>query len=87
MRRIIKYIAVVLLTVNCPLSTVHSQIVRDIIKKSPSYSSCNYDVYPDTITAVLTSPLRARSPSISPITVATARAISATVTVTRFHIS
>ena len=54
MRRIIKYIAVVLLTVNCPLSTVHSQIVRDIIKKSPSYSSCNYDVYPDTITAVLT---------------------------------
>ena len=39
---------------NGPCSMVHGQTVRDIIAKTPSYSSCNYHVYPDSITSVLT---------------------------------
>ena len=31
-----------------------AQGVRDLIQQHPSYASCNYHIYPDTITAVLT---------------------------------
>ena len=42
----------VLTTFNCQLSTAQS--VMDLIKQHPSYASCNYDVYPDSIKTKLT---------------------------------
>lgn len=49
MKTIIIYIAIVAYAV-----TAKAQSVRDIIEKTPSYASCNYHTYPDSITAVLT---------------------------------
>lgn len=49
MKTIITYIAIVAFAV-----TAKAQTVRDIIEKTPSYASCNYHTYPDSITAVLT---------------------------------
>ena len=37
------------------LLTSHAQTVRDLIRKYPSYASCNYHIYPE-ITATLTPP-------------------------------
>ena len=54
MKTNIKYIAVVLFAVHCSLFTSKAQTVRDIIAKTPSYASCNYHVYPDSITTTLT---------------------------------
>jgi len=49
----IKYTLLLILAVsNCRLSVAQSVI--DLIKQRPSYASCNYDVYPDSITAKLT---------------------------------
>lgn len=38
------------------LFTSSAQTVKDLIKKYPSYASCNYHIYADTITAVETPP-------------------------------
>ena len=38
----------------CTCSSSVAQGVIDIIKQHPGYASCNYDVYPDSITAKLT---------------------------------
>ena len=38
------------------LFTSSAQTVKDLIKKYPSYASCNYHIYSDTITAVETPP-------------------------------
>ena len=49
----IKYTLLLILAVgSCRLSM--AQGVIDLIKQRPSYASCNYDVYPDSITAKLT---------------------------------
>ena len=49
----IKYTLLLILAVSsCRLSVAQSVI--DLIKQHPSYASCNYDVYPDSITAKLT---------------------------------
>ena len=53
MRRI--YILGLIISLLAPHSSLlEAQTVRDIIAKTPSYASCNYHVYPDSITAVLT---------------------------------
>ena len=44
----------VLLTFGCQQLTVSAQSVVDLIKQRPSYASCNYDIYPDSITTKLT---------------------------------
>ena len=54
MKNVLRYIALALIMFNGPCSMVHGQTVREIIAKTPSYSSCNYHVYPDSITSVLT---------------------------------
>ena len=33
----------------CSLCVARGQVVLDIIRESPGYASCNYDVYPDSI--------------------------------------
>ena len=49
----IKYTLLLILAVSsCRLSVAQSVI--DLIKQRPSYASCNYDVYPDSIPAKLT---------------------------------
>ncbi|MBO4896375.1 MAG: histidine-type phosphatase [Prevotella sp.] len=49
----IKYTLLLILAVSsCKL--MMAQSVIDLIKQRPSYASCNYDVYPDSITAKLT---------------------------------
>ena len=40
--------------VNDQLSMIHAQPVMEIIKQHPAYSSCNYDIYPDSIPDNLT---------------------------------
>ena len=40
--------------IHCPLSILHAQPVMDIIRRHPAYSSCNYDVYPDSVPDNLT---------------------------------
>ncbi len=53
MKTKIKYTLLLILAVSsCRLSVAQSVI--DLIKQRPSYASCNYDVYPDSITAKLT---------------------------------
>ena len=44
----------VLLTFGCQQITVSAQSVVALIKQRPSYASCNYDIYPDSITTKLT---------------------------------
>jgi len=51
----LRYIlSAVLLTGSFQWLTVSAQSVIDLIKKRPSYASCNYDIYPDSITTKLT---------------------------------
>ena len=49
MRRLNIFLAIVFFA-----AAANSQTVKDLIAKTPSYASCNYHVYPDSITAVLT---------------------------------
>ena len=49
MKTIYIYIAIALFALNSK-----AQTVKDIIAKKPSYASCNYHVYPDSITDALT---------------------------------
>ena len=48
----ILYVIVLLLTMH--VATTSAQTVLDKIRQRPSYASCNYDTYPDSITATLT---------------------------------
>ena len=77
------YLIAILFTILCSLFTpsAMAQGVRDLIQQQPSYASCNYHIYPDTITAVL-----ARSPFISPITDVMALVTSIAEVVTISHI-
>ena len=53
MRRI--YILGLVISLLAPHSSLlEAQTVSDIIAKTPTYASCNYHVYPDSITTVLT---------------------------------
>ena len=56
MRKLYRCLVIILLTSYLsPLtSSVSAQSVIDLIKESPSYASCNYHVYPDSIKTVLT---------------------------------
>ena len=40
--------------VNYQLSIIHAQPVMEIIRQHPAYSSCNYDIYPDSVPNNLT---------------------------------
>ena len=40
--------------INYQLSIIHAQPVMEIIRQHPAYSSCNYDIYPDSIPNNLT---------------------------------
>ena len=46
----------------CSLLTARGQAVLDIIRESPGYASCNYDVYPDSIPDNLTPAPRGKRP-------------------------
>ena len=40
--------------INYQLSIIHAQPVMEIIRQHPAYSSCNYDIYPDSVPNNLT---------------------------------
>ena len=46
----------------CSLCVVRGQVVLDIIRESPGYASCNYDVYPDSIHDNLTPAPQGKRP-------------------------
>ena len=52
----------VLLVVSSILSTATAQTVVDLIKKKPSYASCNYHIYPDSIDVRLTPAPKGKKP-------------------------
>ena len=54
MKGLYKYLAVVFLFSHFYPLTSTSQTVKELIAQEPSYASCNYHTYPDSITAVLT---------------------------------
>lgn len=54
MRKILPYLIVTLVTIHCSLFTSNAQTVLELIKQKPAYASCNYNTYPDSITATLT---------------------------------
>lgn len=62
MTRHITRIATVVIAVCCSLFTVSAQTVRDIIKQHPTYASCNYDTYPDSVSNVLTPAPKDKKP-------------------------
>lgn len=51
-----------LITFHLSISMTSAQEVLDIIKQKPSYASCNYDVYPDSIPDNLTPAPRGKEP-------------------------
>ena len=46
----------------CSLCVARGQVVLDIIRQSPGYASCNYDVYPDSIPDKLTAAPKGKHP-------------------------
>jgi hypothetical protein len=46
----------------CLLSPSHAQTVRDLIIQNPTYASCNYDVYPDSVPNNLTPSPKGKKP-------------------------
>ena len=46
----------------CSLCVARGQVVLDIIRESPGYASCNYDVYPDSIHDNLTPAPQGKRP-------------------------
>ena len=54
MRRFAILFILLLSIVNYQLSIIHAQPVMEIIRQHPAYSSCNYDIYPDSIPNNLT---------------------------------
>ena len=62
----IRYLIVTLLTIHYSLFTIHfasaqSQVMQ-LIQKAPSYASCNYHIYPDSITKPLTPSPEGKKP-------------------------
>ena len=51
-----------ILVVCCSLCVARGQVVLDIIRQSPGYASCNYDVYPDSIPDKLTAAPNGKKP-------------------------
>ena len=51
-----------ILVVCCSLCVARGQVVLDIIRQSPGYASCNYDVYPDSIPDKLTAAPHGKKP-------------------------
>ena len=51
-----------ILVVCCSLCVARGQVVLDIIRQSPGYASCNYDVYPDSIPDKLTAAPKGKHP-------------------------
>ena len=47
-------LVVILFTIHCSLFTAQAQTVRDLIIQKPTYASCNYDIYPDSVPNNLT---------------------------------
>lgn len=63
MRKHITHIAtIVILLISSPLLRLSAQQVREIIEKHPTYASCNYDTYPDSINAILTPAPKDKKP-------------------------
>lgn len=63
MKQRIQYVVALLLTFHCWISTVSAQTtVMDLIRQVPSYASCNYHIYPDSITAPLTPSPEGKKP-------------------------
>ena len=60
------YISVKVLAISvslfCLLSPSHAQTVRDLIIQNPTYASCNYDVYPDSVPNNLTPSPKGKKP-------------------------
>ena len=51
-----------LFTIHCSLCTAQAQTVRDLIIQNPTYASCNYDVYPDSVPDNLTPSPKGKKP-------------------------
>lgn len=63
MRKHITHIStIVILLISSPLLRLSAQQVREIIEKHPTYASCNYDTYPDSINAILTPAPKDKKP-------------------------
>ena len=62
----LRYLIVALFTIHYSLFTVPSawaqSKVKELIRKSPSYASCNYYIYPDSITSALTPSPEGKKP-------------------------
>ena len=57
-----KKLYITIITFGLSLIQTQAQTVFDIIKKKPSYASCNYDVYPDSVADNLTPAPRGKKP-------------------------
>ena len=69
MTQINKKVVVILFTIHCSLFTfqpslftAQAQTVRDLIIQNPTYASCNYDVYPDSVPDNLTPSPKGKKP-------------------------
>ena len=62
MRKKIPYLIVTLFTFHLSLFTSTAQTVKELIQKMPSYASCNYHTYPDSITTQLTPAPKGKNP-------------------------
>ena len=84
----IRYLVVTLVTIHFSLLMPHlawaQPKVMQLIKQMPSYASCNYHVYPDSITTPLTPSPAGKKPLTM---VVMARVISAAAAATISHIS
>ena len=69
-----------------PFSSWAQPKVKDLIRQAPSYASCNYYIYPDSITKPLTPSPEGKKPFLSPITDVMARVISVAAAVTIYLI-
>ncbi|WP_028904614.1 histidine-type phosphatase [Prevotella sp. P6B4] len=49
-----RHLITILFALYCSLLTAPAQSVKEIIRQRPSYASCNYDTYPDSIQTTLT---------------------------------
>ena len=55
-------VVVILFTIHCSLFTAQAQTVRDLIIQKPTYASCNYDIYPDSVPNNLTPSPEGKKP-------------------------
>lgn len=61
-RYITRVAAAVVLAISSSLLPASAQTVRDIIKQRPTYASCNYDTYPDSVSIALTPAPKDKKP-------------------------